>query len=98
AAFRVTYSSAWTPATVSQGEFLGAPADTLFFELHNQNGFVPVAVTRKGNAGGVDGSGTLAVIQFNPTGGTSNARDVSAVPFDLDLVVLRDSDDQPISF
>ena len=98
AAFRVTYSSAWTPVTVSQGDFLGAAADTIFFELHNQNGFVPIAITRKANAGGVDGSGTLAVIKFDPTGGTSNARDVSAVPFGLDLVVLRDSDDEPISF
>jgi hypothetical protein len=98
AAFRVTHSSAWKPKTVAAGDFLGAPADVVFFELRNQNGFVPVAISRKGNATGVDGSGTLATITFEPVGGTSSARDVSAIPFDLDFIVLRDSNDQPISF
>jgi len=98
AAFRVTYSSAWHPKSVSQGDFLGAAADTIFFEVHNQNGFVPVAITRKGSAGGVDGSGTLATITFEPSSGASSARDVSSVPFDLDFVVLRDSKDAPIEF
>jgi hypothetical protein len=98
AAFRVTYSSAWQPTSVSQGDFLGAPVDTVFFEMHDRNGFVPVAVSRKGGAAGVDGSGTLAVITFAPSGGTSSARDASAVPFDLDLVVLRTSTDEPINF
>jgi hypothetical protein len=98
AAFRVTYTSAWTPVSASQGDFLGAAADTIFFEKHDQNGFVPIAISRKGNAGGVDGSGMLATIRFEPNSGTSSARDVSAVPFGLDLVVLRTSDDEPISF
>jgi hypothetical protein len=96
AAFRVTYSSAWKPVSVSQGAFLGAPADTVFFEMHNRNGFVPVAISRKGNAGGADGSGTLAVLTFEPSGGTSSARGASQIPFNLDFVVLRDSNDAPI--
>jgi hypothetical protein len=100
AAFRVTFSSAWEPTAVAQGDFLGSAGDTLFFELTDQNGFVPVAITRKGNAGGVDGSGPLATITFTPaTAGTSSARDASAdEPFELSLVVLRDSDDAPIQF
>lgn len=98
AAFRVTYSSAWRPLSVAQGDFLGAPADTLFFELHDRSGFVPMSITRKGNAGGVDGSGSLAVLTFEPTGAASSARGTSAIPFELDLIVLRDSNDQPIKF
>jgi hypothetical protein len=98
AAFRVSYGSAWHPKTVTQGDLLGAAADTVFFEMHNQDGFVPVAVSRTGNAGGVDGSGTLATITFEPTGGASAVRGTSAIPFDLDFVVLRNSKDEPISF
>jgi len=98
AAFRVTYGSAWKPTTVTQGAFLGAAADTIFFEKHDQAAFVPVAISRKGSAGGVDGSGVLATITFSPNGGTSSARDVSALPFDLDFIVLRNSKDQPIDF
>ena len=100
AAFRVTYSSAWHPLSVTQGDFLGAAADTLFFEMHNQNGFVPVAITREGSAGGVDGSGTLATITFAPGSGTSSVHgsSASAGPFDLDLIVLRNSKDEKISF
>jgi hypothetical protein len=57
-----------------------------------------VAISRKGNAGGVDGSGTLATLTFEPTGGTSGMRGASAIPFDLDFVVLRNSSDEPIEF
>jgi hypothetical protein len=100
AAFRVTFSSAWEPASVSQGDFLGAAGDTLFFSLTNQNGFVPVAISRRGNAAGVDGSGTLATMIFEPNAaGASGVRGTSAdVGFDLSLVVLRDSNDDPIEF
>jgi len=58
---------------------------------------VPCAITRKGNVAGVDGSGTLATINFDPTAGTSAARELSAAPFELSLVMLRNSGDQPIN-
>jgi hypothetical protein len=96
AAFRVTYTSAWQPESAVQGDFLGTTSDTLFIGLTNQTGFVPISITRKGNVSGVDGSGVLARITFAPASGTSSAREVSSVPFDLNMIVLRNSKDQPI--
>jgi hypothetical protein len=96
AAFRVNFTSAWQPESVEQGDFLGNSADTLFIGLTNQTGFVPVGITRKGNVSGVDGSGTLARITFAPRG-TSSARELSAVPFDIGTIYLRDSQDRPIA-
>lgn len=95
AAFRVTHTSAWQAESVQQGDFLGNTASTLFLGLTNQTGFVPVAITRKGNVSGVDGSGTLARITFAPRS-TSSVREASNVPFDIGLVQLRDSQDRLI--
>jgi hypothetical protein len=96
AAFRVNFTSAWQPESVEQGDFLGNTSDTLFIGLTNQTGFVPVSITRKGDVAGVDGSGTLARITFAPRS-ASSVRNISAGPFDLGVVVLRNSHDQPIS-
>jgi hypothetical protein len=95
AAFRINFTSAWQPESVQQGDFLGNASDTLFIGLTNQTGFVPVSITRKGNVGGIDGSGTLARVTFAPRT-TSSARELSSVPFDLGVVVLRDSQDRAI--
>jgi hypothetical protein len=95
AAFRVLHTSAWQAESVQQGDFLGNTADTLFLGLTNQSGFVPVAITRKGNVAGVDGSGTLARITFAPRS-ASSAREASSLPFDIGLVQLRDSQDRLI--
>ena len=62
AAFRINFSSAWEPVLAEAGPFLGGEDDILFFDMTNQTGFVPVAVTRKGNVTGVDGSGS----QYKP--------------------------------
>jgi hypothetical protein len=97
AAFRVQYSSAWKPESAAAGPFLGAGSDILFMGLTNQNGFVPVSITRKGDVGGVDGSGTLATVTFAPNSGASSVRGASSAPFDVAMVVLRDSHDQAIS-
>ena len=95
AAFRVNFTSAWQPETVVAGSFLGTANDIIFLGLTDHAGFVPVAITRKGNASGVDGSGVLATITFAPRT-TSQARELSAVPFDVSLVQLRDSQDRLI--
>ena len=84
AAFRINYSSAWRVDSVEQGDFLGPEAETLFIGLTNQSGFVPVSITRLGNAAGVDGDGVLATIVFEPTGTAS----ASSVPFDLAAPML----------
>jgi hypothetical protein len=97
AAFRVNYSSAWTAASASAGDFLGSASQVLWLGLTNQSGFVPCALTRKGNVAGVDGSGTLATIVFNAKAGSSTDHAVANAPFELGLVMLRDSHDQPIS-
>lgn len=100
AAFRISHSSAWDPTSASQGDFLGTASQTLFFSMTNQNGFVPVAITRRGSLPGVDGTGALATIDFAPAGGTSSARSVAETtqPFELQLVVLRTSADEPIAY
>lgn len=95
AAFRVSHTSAWQAESVEQGDFLGNTASTLFLGLTNQTGFVPVAITRKGNVSGVDGSGVLARITFAPRT-TSSAREASNIPFDVGMIVLRDSQDRAI--
>jgi hypothetical protein len=96
-AFRINYSSAWKPTDKVQGDFLGTPAQTLFLCLTNQNGFVPCALTRLGNVPGNDGSGDLAQITFAPATGTSSTHGASEQPFDLGLVMLRTSKDEPIA-
>jgi hypothetical protein len=97
AAFRINYSSAWQPTAAAQGDFLGTPAQTLWLGLINQNGFVPCALTKRGNVPGNDGSGTLATITFAPVAGASAARGASEQPFGLGLVMLRTSKDSPIA-
>jgi hypothetical protein len=97
AAFRVNYSSAWTPVSAAQGDFLGAAGDTLWLGLTNQNGFVPCALTKRGDAPGNDGTGKLAEITFNPVAGGSGWHGSSRTPFELALVMLRNSRDEPIA-
>ena len=96
AAFRINFTSAWQPASAEAGDFLGGPNDILTLAMLNQNGFVPMAVTRKGNVAGIDGSGTLATIEFTPAQATSATREVADVPFELAVVILRNSADEPI--
>lgn len=105
AAFRINYTSAWTPSGINPGDFLGSASNILWLGQEDPTGwltkvkslgFVPCAITRKGNVAGVDGSGILATITFTPTSGTSSTRELSDVPFDLSLVMLRTSQDQPM--
>jgi hypothetical protein len=97
AAFRINFSSAWTPVSAAQGTFLGAAGNTLWIGLTNQNGFVPCALTKRGNVAGTDGSGTLATVTFAPAHAGSAADSQTESPFELTLVILRDSQDQPIA-
>jgi hypothetical protein len=96
AAFRINFTSAWQPASAEAGDFLGGANDILTLAMLDQNGFVPMAVTRKGSVAGVDGSGTLATIEFTPAQTTSATREVMDVPFELSMVILRNSTDEPI--
>jgi len=97
AAFRINYSSAWHPTAATAGDFLGSASERLFIGLVNQNGFVPCALTKRGSVPGNDGSGTLATVTFAPAaGGASSLREASAQPFSLGLVILRNSQDEPI--
>jgi hypothetical protein len=97
AAFRINFSSAWHPTAAVQGDFLGAPTETLWLGLINQNGFVPCALTKRGSAPGNDGTGILATITFAPVAGASAARGASEQPFSMGLVMLRTSKDSPIA-
>lgn len=97
AAFRISHSSNWIPASADQGDFLGSVEQTLFIGLTNQTGFVPVAISKRGDAAGEDGSGTLATITFNsaqapPAEGSS----ASSIPFGIEGVVLENSAGKPI--
>ena len=96
AAFRVNFTSAWQPASAEAGDFLGGANDILTLAMLDQNGFVPMAITRKGDVAGIDGSGTLATIEFTPAQATSATREVAEVPFELSMVILRNSTDEPI--
>jgi len=96
AAFRVNFGSAWHVDSVVRESFLGGANETLFIGLDDKNGFVPVAITRKGNVAGVDGSGSLATITFAKNQTTSAADPAANRPFELEMVVLRSSSDQPI--
>jgi hypothetical protein len=97
AAFRVNYSSAWQPVSAAPGDFLGSANDILWLGLANQAGYVPCAITRKGSAAGVDGSGVLATITFAPVSGTSAAREAESIPFEVSMVQLKDASGQAIT-
>jgi hypothetical protein len=96
AAFRVNFHSGWTPSAVEPGSFLGTAENILWLGLTDQAGFVPFAITRKGDAAGVDGSGTLARITFQPVSSGSSVSTTADQPFDLAVVVLRNSQNEPI--
>ena len=83
AAFRIKFSSAWTPQSVEAGDFLGDAADILFLGLTNQTGFVPCAITKRGNVAGETGSGTLATITFAPKSSASAAPQSPFASFSL---------------
>jgi len=95
AAFRINYTSAWEPSSVEPGEFLGETEgddlEALWIGLTDQDGFVPFAITRLGDADGVDGNGTLATVSFSRTASSVSSREVADVPFELGMVVLYDS-------
>jgi len=95
AAFRVVFNaSIYAPTEVTPGTLLGGSDDILFIGLTNQNGFVPIAITRKGSAGGVSGSGVLAEIVFTPKAASRVAASISISGFELLRYVLRDSSGQ----
>lgn len=96
AAFRVNFTSAWKVNSVNPGDFLGSANDTLFIGLSNQSGFVPVAITKKGDVAGENGSGVLATITFDPVDTSSGVSSVADVPFTLDAAILRTSGNQPV--
>jgi len=88
AAFRIKFSSAWVPQSAEAGDFLGTSEEILFLGLPNQTGFVPCAITKRGNVTGETGSGTLATVTFESASSTSAAREVADLPFALADVVL----------
>lgn len=95
AAFRVVFNaSVYTPTEVTPGTLLGGNDDILFIGLTNQNGFVPIAITRKGSAGGVNGSGVLAEVVFTPKAASRAAASIGISGFELLRYVLRDSSGQ----
>jgi len=97
AAFRVNFTSAWKVNSVTQGAFLGSANETLFIGLTNQSGFVPVAITKRGDAAGADGSGVLATITFDPVETSSSVSSVAEVPFTLDAAILRTSGNESVA-
>lgn len=97
AAFRINCTSAWDPASAEPGDFLGEASEILFMGLTDQSGFVPCAITKRGDVAGTDGSGTLATVTFDPGQSASAARELAHVPFELAVVVLRTSRDEPIA-
>jgi len=98
AAFRLSFAGGYRPAEATAGGFLGGANEILTLALTNQNGFVPMAITRKGNVAGVDGSGVLATITFDPVQAASSVSQTVLQPFALEIMDLRDSNDQPISY
>ena len=97
-AFRVTFdSSRYRPTSVSAGSFLGSGDDILFLGLTDQNGFVPVGITRKGDTPGVSGSGALAQIVFAPKGASRAPSSLSLAGFDLSFYLLRDNSGLPLT-
>ena len=95
AAFRINYTSAWTPSSIEAGDFLGETEgddrEAIYIGMTNQDGFVPFAISRLGDADGVDGSGTLATVTFSKTSSTASTREVADVPFEFGMVLLYDS-------
>lgn len=103
-AFRISHSSAWTPVSIEPGDFLGVPAaegvtepEVLWLGMTDQNGFVPVALTRLGDVDGVDGSGTLARISFAKSSSTVATREVAEVPFEMSMIIMYDSTNRRIN-
>ena len=95
AAFRVVFNaSIYAPTEVTPGTLLGGSDDILFLGLTNQNGFVPIAITRKGSVSGVDGSGVLAEVVFTPREASRAAASIGISGFELPRYVLRDSSGQ----
>ncbi len=95
AGFRVIYDTTlYSPTSVASGSFLGSQADILFIGLTNQAGFVPIAITRKGNAGGVSGSGELARVAFRRVSNTSGLMRRGSIlgvaGFELGFFILLD--------
>ncbi len=92
AAFRVSHSSNWFPASVEQGDFLGTTEETLFIGMTDQTGYVPVGISKRGDAAGENGSGTLATITFNPAAAPpAEGSSASSIPFEFGGVVLENS-------
>lgn len=92
AAFRVVFNaSVYTPAEAAPGTLLGGEDEVLFLGLTDQNGFVPMAITRKGDVDGVDGSGVLAQVVFVPKAASRTAASIALSGFELVRYVLRDS-------
>jgi len=98
AAFRVNFDSAkYTPTSVVPGNFLGSSQEILFLGLTNQSGFVPVGITRKGNAPGVSGSGELARISFSRKTTSRSSSALGLAGFSIAFYVLVDADRSVIS-
>ncbi len=100
AAFRITYNvNRYTPISVEPGNFLGSSNEILFLGLTNQQGVVPVGITRKGGAAGVSGSGTLSTITFQPKSQPATSRETSVhslAGFSISFYLLLDSQGNPI--
>lgn len=98
AAFRISFDSArYRPVSVTPGSFLGGQGDVLFLGLTNQSGFVPVGITRKGDAPGVSGSGTLAQVVFAPKSASHVPSSLGLAGFDLTFYLLRDGRGLPLA-
>ncbi len=96
-AFRVLFNpSLYKPLSVQPGDLLGGPDDVLFLGLTNQNGFVPIGITRKGEVPGVNGSGLIAEAVFGRRTASHAPRALAIAGFELGLHIIRDSSGEPI--
>lgn len=90
-AFRIIFNAdRFTPTEAKAGSLLGAPADILFLGLTNQNGFVPIGITRKGEVQGVNGSGVIAEVTFTNKTASLTTSSLAVAGFEMGLYLIRD--------
>ena len=90
-AFRIIFNAdRFTATEAKAGSLLGAPADILFLGLTNQNGFVPIGITRKGAVQGVSGSGVIAEVTFTNKTASLTTSSLAVAGFEMGLYLIRD--------
>ncbi|MDD5773589.1 MAG: PKD domain-containing protein [bacterium] len=88
AAMEITYdSSKINYISISQGNYLGAKADTAFYAslINGQKGILLIGIDKKGNVPGTNGDGTLVTIVFRAVATQTN----TAIGFNIQHSVLK---------